>query len=67
MEIFCRFGEELLPGSSGGSSNGRFPKLDGEGEGEEGEACTGDAEHGIRKGFFFFSNRGRPQPHLGHF
>lgn len=67
MEDFCRFGGGPISGSPGESADGRFPELDNEGEGEEGVAHMGDAGHGIRNGFFFFSNRGRPQPHLGHF
>ena len=64
---FCRFGEEPLPKSSGESSDGRFPGLDREDEEGGGEVCPGEAGNVTRKGFFFFSNRGRPQPHLGHF
>ena len=67
MEDLCRFGEGPLSGSSGESSEGRFRGPDSEDEEQEGEAYMGDAGHGIRNGFFFFSNRGRPQPQLGHF
>ena len=65
MEDLCRFGEG--PPLSGESPGGRFREPGNEDEEQEGEAYIGDAGHGIRNGFFFFSNRGRPQPHLGHF
>ena len=67
MEDLCRFGEGPLSRSSGESPNGRLKGTDKEDEEQEGEAYMGEAEHWIRNGFFFFSNRGRPQPHLGHF
>lgn len=67
VEDLGRFGEGPLSRSSGEPPDGRFPELDNKGEGEEGEACVGDAGRAIRNGFFFFSSRGRPQPHLRHF
>lgn len=67
MEDLRRFMEGPLSGSWGASLDGRFPEPGSEDEEGEGEVCIGDAGRGIRNGFFFFSNRGRPQPQLGHF
>lgn len=67
MEDLCRFGEGPLSKSSGETSQGRLPGTDNEGEEEEGGAYLGDVGHDGRNNFFFFSKRGRPQPHLGHF
>ena len=65
VEDLCRFEEGPLSKSSAKSSHGLLLKTDN--GGEAGDAYMGDGGHGTRNGFFFFSKRGRPQPHLGHF